>query len=209
MRGLRIILSASALLAGVAMAPAARAQVAIEVGIQPVCSYGYYDYAPYECAPMGFYGPGYFYQGIFLGMGPWAGWGYGHGWGSHRFSESGGGRYNGGGGAAAAHGAWAGNRGGDARGDVRDERGSRAPEARGRPSAATARTSAPRNRPAPAARPTRTSAPRSAAPRATHAAAPRATRAAAPRASAASHSSRPAEPSGGARSGGGEKPREN
>ena len=36
---------------------------------------------------MGFYGPGYFYNGIFLGMGPWAGWGYGHGWGSHRFVD--------------------------------------------------------------------------------------------------------------------------
>jgi hypothetical protein len=53
----------------------------------PVCSYGYYDYAPYACAPYGFYGPGYFYNGIFLGMGPWAGWGYGHGWGGHRFVE--------------------------------------------------------------------------------------------------------------------------
>ncbi|MGC2619912.1 MAG: hypothetical protein WA414_12785, partial [Acidobacteriaceae bacterium] len=68
----------------------------VVIGVQPVCSYGYYDYAPYECAPVGFYGPGYFYNGIFLGMGPWAGWGYGHGWGSHRFTEGGGGRYNGG-----------------------------------------------------------------------------------------------------------------
>ena len=68
------------------VAPKATAQIAIEVGAQPVCSYGYYDYAPYACAPMGFYGPGYFYNGIFLGMGPWAGWGYNHGWGHHRFS---------------------------------------------------------------------------------------------------------------------------
>src|SRR5580658_7550188 len=84
-----------------ALAPAANAQVVIGVGIQPVCSYGYYDYAPYACAPVGFYGSGYFYNGIFLGMGPWAGWGYGHGWGGHRFEGDGGGRYHGGGGAAA------------------------------------------------------------------------------------------------------------
>ena len=57
-----------------------------------VCSYGYYGYAPYSCAPMGYYGPGYFYNGIFLGMGPWGGWGYSHGWGGHRFSSEGGGR---------------------------------------------------------------------------------------------------------------------
>ena len=73
----------------------------IGIGIQPVCQYGYYDYAPYACTPYGFYGPGYFYNGIFLGMGPWAGWGYGHGWGGHRFSEGGGGSYRGGGGALA------------------------------------------------------------------------------------------------------------
>ena len=82
MRGLKVFIGSAALLAGLAMAPAAQAQVYVNVGIQPVCSYGYYDYEPYACAPMGFYGPGYFYNGIFLGMGPWAGWGYGHGWGS-------------------------------------------------------------------------------------------------------------------------------
>jgi hypothetical protein len=98
------IVLASALLAlGAvgALAPAANAQVVIGVGIQPVCSYGYYDYAPYACAPVGFYGSGYFYNGIFLGMGPWAGWGYDHGWGGHRFVNDGGGRYHGGGGRAA------------------------------------------------------------------------------------------------------------
>lgn len=104
MRRLKILLSSSALLATLAIAPAARAQVVIDIGAPPVCSYGYYDYAPYSCAPVGFYGPGYFYNGIFLGMGPWAGWGYGHGWGDHRFSRSGGGRYTGGGGAAAYRG---------------------------------------------------------------------------------------------------------
>jgi hypothetical protein len=82
-------------------APTAQGQISINIGVQPVCSYGYYDYSPYACAPMGFYGSGYFYNGIFLGMGPWAGWGYGHGWGEHRFVNDGGGRYHGGGGAAA------------------------------------------------------------------------------------------------------------
>lgn len=83
------------------VAPTAQAQISINIGVQPVCSYGYYDYSPYSCAPMGFYGPGYFHNGIFLGMGPWAGWGYGHGWGGHRFVNDGGGRYHGGGGEAA------------------------------------------------------------------------------------------------------------
>jgi hypothetical protein len=108
MRGLKTLLSSTALLAGVlavsgAIAPAARAQVTVGVevpgvaiGIQPVCSYGYYGYAPYGCAPMGYYGSGYFYNGIFLGMGPWANWGYAHGWGGHRFSGDGGGSYHGG-----------------------------------------------------------------------------------------------------------------
>src|ERR1700729_3998142 len=93
MRGLKTLLCSTALLAGLAMTPAVPAQVVVGIGIQPVCEYGYYDYAPYACSPVGFYGPGYFYNGIFLGMGPWAGWGYGHGWGEHRFSNGGGGRY--------------------------------------------------------------------------------------------------------------------
>src|SRR5581483_8005158 len=96
MRGIKILVSATALLACVALAPAAHPQIVVEVGVQPVCPYGYYGYAPYQCAPMGYYGSGYFYNGIFLGMGPWAGWGYQHGWGGHRFIGDGGGRYHGG-----------------------------------------------------------------------------------------------------------------
>src|ERR1017187_5362290 len=102
MRGLKTLLGTIALVVGMAIAPAAHAQIVVDLGIQPVCSYGYYDYSPYACAPYGFYGPGYFYNGIFLGMGPWAGWGYGHGWGGHRFSDGGGGSYRGGGGAMAS-----------------------------------------------------------------------------------------------------------
>ena len=96
MRGLKTLLGTTALLAGLALAPAAQAQVVIDIGVQPSCAYGYYGYAPYACAPYGYYGPGYFYNGIFLGMGPWGGWGYSHGWGSHRFVSEGGGSYHGG-----------------------------------------------------------------------------------------------------------------
>jgi|SRR5208282_2689189 len=59
--------------------------VGVEIGVPPVCEYGYFDYYPYECAPYGFYGPDFFYNGIFIGVGPWWGWGYGHGWGGYRF----------------------------------------------------------------------------------------------------------------------------
>jgi hypothetical protein len=97
MRGLIGLLCTTALLAPLALAPKADAQIAITIGgPPPVCSYGYYGYAPYSCAPVGYYGSGYFYNGIFLGMGPWAGWGYNHGWGGHRFVNAGGGRYTGG-----------------------------------------------------------------------------------------------------------------
>ncbi len=34
-------------------------------------TYGYYDAAPYECAPYGYYGPEWFTGGVFLGAGPW------------------------------------------------------------------------------------------------------------------------------------------
>ena len=63
----------------------AQAQVRVGVGIgvgpgyvagPPVCSYGYYDYYPYACAPYGYYGPEWFTGGVFIGAGPWY-----HGWG--------------------------------------------------------------------------------------------------------------------------------
>jgi hypothetical protein len=51
----------------------ASSQVAIGVNIgpAPVCPYGYFDYAPYDCAPYGYYGPDWFVGGIFIGAGPW------------------------------------------------------------------------------------------------------------------------------------------
>lgn len=51
--------------------PKSHAQVAIQIGPEPVCPYGYYDYAPYPCAPYGYYGPEWFANGIFIGAGPW------------------------------------------------------------------------------------------------------------------------------------------
>src|ERR1700692_3851086 len=56
---------------------AAHAQVAVQfggpgyIGPPPFCAYGYYGYAPYACAPYGYYGPDYFAGGVFIGAGPW------------------------------------------------------------------------------------------------------------------------------------------
>jgi hypothetical protein len=96
-----LLAGTTTLLAALALVPKANAEITISIN-QPICSYGYYNYSPYACAPSGYYGPGYFYNGIFLGMGPWANWGYSHGWGGHRFIGGGGGRYVGARGNAGA-----------------------------------------------------------------------------------------------------------
>ena len=49
----------------------ASAGVAINIGVPPACPYGYFDYAPYSCAPYGYYGPEWFTGGVFIGAGPW------------------------------------------------------------------------------------------------------------------------------------------
>ena len=51
--------------------PAAKAQVTVTFGAEPSCPYGYYDYAPYNCAPDGYYGPEWFVGGHFIGAGHW------------------------------------------------------------------------------------------------------------------------------------------
>jgi hypothetical protein len=52
--------------------PRAQAQVVgVAVGPEPMCPYGYFDYAPYACAPYGYYGPEWFVSGVFIGAGPW------------------------------------------------------------------------------------------------------------------------------------------
>ena len=56
-----------------AIPPRAQAQVSVgvDVGVAPACPYGYYDVAPYSCAPPGYYGPEWFTGGVFIGAGPW------------------------------------------------------------------------------------------------------------------------------------------
>lgn len=49
----------------------AKAQVTVNIGPEPNCPYGFYDYAPYSCAPYGYYGPDWFVNGVFIGAGPW------------------------------------------------------------------------------------------------------------------------------------------
>jgi hypothetical protein len=57
------------------LAPAPKASAQISIGInlsdQPNCPYGYYDYAPYNCSPYGYYGPEWFNGGAFIGAGRW------------------------------------------------------------------------------------------------------------------------------------------
>jgi hypothetical protein len=60
---------AAAMLTSASVAPS---QISVSIGGgAPVCPYGYFDYAPYDCAPYGYYGPDWFNGGIFIGAGPW------------------------------------------------------------------------------------------------------------------------------------------
>ena len=81
----------AALLAVLAI-PAVYSQAQVGVGVRvgpalgyyggpPSCAYGYYNYAPYACAPYGYYGPSWFSSGVFIGAGPWyRGYGFGRGY---------------------------------------------------------------------------------------------------------------------------------
>jgi hypothetical protein len=72
MRGFTLMIFAA--VAGICFmvaAPAAQAQVSVSIGVAPECPYGYYDAAPYGCAPSGYYGPEWFNGGVFIGAGPW------------------------------------------------------------------------------------------------------------------------------------------
>src|ERR1035441_7207548 len=72
MSGFKILaLTAVAGLMFAATPPKALAQVTVEVGVAPDCPYGYYDYAPYNCVPDGYYGSEWFNGGVFVGVGPW------------------------------------------------------------------------------------------------------------------------------------------
>lgn len=72
MRVLTFLLMAVVAGIGVSVtAPTAQAQVEVGIGVAPECPYGYYDVAPYACAPAGYYGPEWFSGGVFIGVGPW------------------------------------------------------------------------------------------------------------------------------------------
>ena len=74
MKGLKlVVLSAIAGCCMLAAAPKAMAhgQIAVEIGTAPECPYGYYDSAPYACAPYGYYSTEWFNGGVFVGAGPW------------------------------------------------------------------------------------------------------------------------------------------
>src|SRR6202167_3931556 len=72
MRGFAYLAVAAIVAIGFTATPArAEAQVGVEVGVAPECPYGYYDVAPYNCAPYGYYGPEWFTGGVFIGAGPW------------------------------------------------------------------------------------------------------------------------------------------
>ena len=72
MRGINfLVLSAVAAIGLTVTTPQAKAQVSVNIGVAPECPYGYYDVAPYNCAPAGYYGPEWFNDGIFIGAGPW------------------------------------------------------------------------------------------------------------------------------------------
>jgi hypothetical protein len=66
--------TAAILLLGLSLSPASKAnaaQISVQIGPAPICPYGYFAYAPYNCAPYGYYGPEWFNGGIFIGAGPW------------------------------------------------------------------------------------------------------------------------------------------
>lgn len=69
--GLFLAVAAMAGICLTATAPKAAAQVSVNIGVAPECPYGYYNVAPYDCAPSGYYGPEWFNEGAFTGAGPW------------------------------------------------------------------------------------------------------------------------------------------
>jgi hypothetical protein len=68
---LALAVVAGSCFAAVASTAVAQVSVGVNVGVAPECPYGYYDVPPYNCAPVGYYGPEWFTGGIFIGAGPW------------------------------------------------------------------------------------------------------------------------------------------
>src|SRR5260370_38732561 len=71
MRYLKFVALVALFAALTSIPSSAPAQVSLNIGAEPACPYGYYDYAPYDCAPYGYYGPEWFNGGAFIGVGPW------------------------------------------------------------------------------------------------------------------------------------------
>ena len=73
MSKMKLLVGSTVAMGMLAMAPAAKPQVSIGINLggAPACPYGYFDYAPYDCAPYGYYGPDWFADGLFIGAGPW------------------------------------------------------------------------------------------------------------------------------------------
>jgi hypothetical protein len=68
----RVVLFTIAFAALSSVKPAhSQVSVGVNIGVAPVCPYGYFDYEPYDCAPYGYYGPDWFVGGVFIGAGPW------------------------------------------------------------------------------------------------------------------------------------------
>jgi len=65
------IVTAAAVVCCTAAGVGSQAQISVNIGTAPACPYGYYDYAPYSCAPYGYYGSEWFSGGVFVGAGPW------------------------------------------------------------------------------------------------------------------------------------------
>jgi hypothetical protein len=71
LRWLSLVAAAGICLAVSAPKAEAQISVGVDVGAAPACPYGYYDSAPYACAPYGYYGPEWFTGGVFIGAGSW------------------------------------------------------------------------------------------------------------------------------------------
>jgi hypothetical protein len=81
MRYLRYLALLSIFLLPATISHAAQVSIGVGIGVPaapvpvyaapPACAYGYYPYAPYACAPYGYYGPQWFTSGVFIGAGPW------------------------------------------------------------------------------------------------------------------------------------------
>jgi hypothetical protein len=65
------LLSLTCLICGLTAHAPAQVSIGVNIGPAPVCPYGYFDYAPYNCAPYGYYSPDWFINGVFIGAGPW------------------------------------------------------------------------------------------------------------------------------------------